>query len=198
MISVRHRIPRLRYTYSLYSTSSRCSSATTDFNSLKKSTSGTNRNQLRAYPFLVVMSDSATKKEISTHPVFRKIASAYQQIAQLPTGENFAEQTKLQPKDCEEQDGRTAVSRRSMCRGSPFANSMLDSEVNIETNLIHPLCLDGKVNDRPLVLDVGRLKETSLSFHGLKVHLHTNLGEKRRVLVVEELHRRQNHTHDRE
>lgn len=72
---------------------------------------------------------------------------------------------------------------------------MLDSAVIIETNLIHPLCLDGKVNNRSLVLDVRRLKQASLSFHGLKVNLHTNLGEKWRVLVVEELNRRQNYAH---
>jgi len=37
------------------------------------------------------------------------------------------------------------------------------------------------------------LKQASGSFHGTQINLHADLGEKRRVLVVEELHRRQNY-----
>jgi len=53
--------------------------------------------------------------------------------------------------------------------------------------------LDREVDDGSLVLDIGWLKQASGSFHRTKLNLHTDLGEKRRVLVVEELCQRQNY-----
>ena len=68
------------------------------------------KDQLRAYPFLVIMSDSVTRIDIDTHPIFGKIASVYSQTVQHPREENSAEQTKLQSKHCGKRDGRTVVS----------------------------------------------------------------------------------------
>jgi hypothetical protein len=50
--------------------------------------------------------------------------------------------------------------------------------------------LDREVDDGSLVLDIGWLKQASGSFHRTKLDLHTDLGEKWRVLVVEELRQR--------
>ena len=69
------------------------------------------------------------------------------------------------------------------------------SSTSISTNSIHPLCLRRQVDDGPLVLNIGRWKQPSRSFHRTKVNLHTNLGEKRRVLVVEELRQSQRYAH---
>ena len=78
----------------------------------------------------------------------------------------------------------------------PVCYPTLDcSSISISTNPIHPLCLRRQVDDGPLILDIGRRKQTSRSFQRTKVNLHANLGEKRRVLVVEELRQRQNYTH---
>ena len=68
------------------------------------------KDQLRAYPFLAITSDSVTRIDMNAHPIFGKIASVYSPTAQHPREENSAEQTKLQSKHCGERDGRTAVS----------------------------------------------------------------------------------------
>ena len=79
----------------------------------------------------------------------------------------------------------------------PVCYPTLDcSSISISTNPTHPLCLRRQVDDGPLVLDIGRRKQSSRRFHRTKVNLHTNLREKRRVLVVEELRERQQYAHD--
>ena len=70
-------ISRLRNTYPLHPTSSRCSSAAGDVDFLKKLASRTAWDQLRAYPFLVITSESVTGIDMDAHPIFRKLASVY-------------------------------------------------------------------------------------------------------------------------
>ena len=98
------------------------------------------------------------------------------------------EQTRPPSTSYGEQDGKTVASRRSMHRGSPFAiQRQICSPASVGTNPTHFLCLVREVYDGLLVLDVGGRKQASGGLHRTKINLHTDLGEERRVLVIEEL-----------
>lgn len=58
---------------------------------------------------------------------------------------------------------------------------------SVGTNPTHFLCLVREVYYGLLVLNVGRREQPSGGLHRTKINLHTDLGEKRRVLVIEEL-----------